>query len=297
MKKWSLILAVVLSVNLFSDPKVVLVTGASKGIGRAICEELASHGEVVYGTMRHPDQFDGFEHSAIKIKELDVTRPEQIDHVVSEIISEQGRIDVVVNNAAQLLLGPCEELTVGQVKAQFDTNFFGPFTVIQAVLPQMRAQKQGHIINISSVMSYDPIAGFDAYVASKSALSGLSATMASYMGQFGIKVSIVEPGPVKTSFTKTLEKGERHLENNPYEAFTDNLVSLCYQRQPFGQSPEEVAQLVTRITQTEHPKLRYQTDLSSVQRAQKSLVDITGCQSIDAKQSMVKELFVPHIDE
>lgn len=297
MKKWAFIVAIALSVNLFCEAKVVLVTGASRGLGRAICEDLASKEAVVYGTMRHPDEFDGFNNSTIKIKELDVTNPEQIQSVISEIVSEQGRLDVVINNAAYLLLGPCEELSLEQVKAQFDTNFFGAFSVMQAALPQMRAQKSGHIINISSSMSYDPVSGFDAYAASKAALEGLSSSMAGYLDQFGIQISLVEPGPVKTDFAKTLEKGERSLENNPYAAFTENLASWCYQMQPLGQEPKEVAQLITRITQSEHPKLRYQTDLKSVQRAQKCLVDITGCQNVHERQSLIKELFEPHIDE
>ena len=143
-----------LPLKAFSAPKVALVTGSSKGIGKAICEQLADRGDIVYGTMRTPDRFDGFNNEKIKIKELDVTRPEQIESLVSEIISEQGRIDVVINNAGYLLLGPCELTNLDQVKAQFETNFFGCFSVIQAVLPQMRSQLSGHIINISSTSGF-----------------------------------------------------------------------------------------------------------------------------------------------
>lgn len=296
MKKLLMALLLALPVSLYCQPKVVLVTGSSKGIGRAICEELAQKGDIVYGTMRHADGFKGFYNKSIKVKELDVTKPEQIKNIVSEIISEQGKIDVLVNNAGFLLLGPCEKITLEQAKAQFETNFFGAFSLMQEVLPHMREQKKGHIINISSTSGFDPVSGFDVYAASKYALEGLSGAMVGYLGQFGIHISLIEPGPVKTALTHSMELGERQLENNPYQAFTENLTSWYLERVKSAQEANEVAELISRVMTQERPKLRYQTDLNSVKRAQNHLVDITGSAGLNAKQTFVQELFAAHID-
>ena len=241
--------------------------------------------------MRSPETFDGFENKSIKIKKLDVTKVDQIESVVSEVISEQGRIDVVVNNAGYLLLGPCELTDLEQAKAQFDTNFFGTFSMMQAVLPQMRAQNSGHIVNISSTSGFDPFVGLDMYAASKCALEGLSSAMAGYLNQFGVHISLIEPGPVKTEINQAMTRGSRVPENNPYEKFQKNLVVLLASRQKTAQKPQEVAELVEKVIFQESPKLRYQTNLSGVQRAQNNLVDITGCSTLDVKQSLTKELF------
>ncbi|MCH9633141.1 MAG: 3-phenylpropionate-dihydrodiol/cinnamic acid-dihydrodiol dehydrogenase [Chlamydiae bacterium] len=275
----------------FCENKVVLVTGSSKGIGKAICEQLADKGEIVYGTMRSPDAFDGFKNEKIKVKELDVTKPQQIESIISEIVSEQGRIDVVINNAGYLLLGPCELTDLDQVKSQFDTNFFGSLSVIQAVLPQMRAQSSGHIINMSSTSGFDPIGGFDIYSASKYALEGLTGSMAGYLNQFGINISLIEPGPVKTEITSGMEQGRRVLEDNPYEKFQKNLVSWFQGKIKLSQNPQEVAELVEKVVSQESPKLRYQTNLNGVKRAQNNLVDITGCSTRATKQAFTSELF------
>lgn len=296
MKKLLAIFLLAVCLQLNAESKIVLVTGASKGIGKAISERLASHGHVVYATMRSPKNFKGFSDANIIIKELDVTHSEQIQSVISEIIAEKGRIDVIVNNAGYLLLGPCELLTVDELKAQFDTNFFGAVSMMQAVLPYMREQKSGHIINISSTSGFDPLSGFDGYAASKFALEGMSAAMAGYLNQFGIHISLIEPGPVRTELAEAMIQGSRKIEHNPYEQFNKHLIGWYQSKLKVAQYPDEIAEIVEKAIHEDSPRLRYQTNLIGVKRAQDNLVDITGNNALITKQQFVKELFDHPID-
>lgn len=296
MKKLSFILALFCPLFLFSDPQVVLVTGASKGIGKAVCEKLAEKGHIVYATMRSPDKFPGFVNSSIRIKALDVTCEEQLKKVVEEVIAEQKKIDVLVNNAGVLSISPCETFTLTEAKDQFNINFFGAFSMMQAVLPKMREQKSGKIINITSTSGFDPAIGLDIYAASKSALETLSESMASYLSHFGVHISLIQPGPVKTDMVTSAKKGSVKLENNPYELFQSHLISWYSERLGSGQNPSEIGDLVDKIMSQENPKFRYQTTPGAVKRAQKNLVDITGCENIKNKQIFSNELFERPID-
>lgn len=291
MKKWFLFALFLLPTLAIADSKVVLVTGASKGIGKSICEKLADEGHTVYATMRKPDRFDGFENPSVQVKKLDVTDNQEIEKVVAEIISKENRLDVLVNNAGFVVLGPCEALTMQEARAQFDVNFFGALSMMQAVLPQMRKQKSGRIINVSSTSGFDPAVGLDIYAASKGALECLTESMANYIGHFGIDVSLIQPGPVKTDLILNSQVGTKELEGAPYEKFQAHLLQWYHGRLKRGQEPEEIGDLVSRVITQEKTKLRYQTSLSAVKRAQKNLVDITGCDSLTPKQLFANEMF------
>ena len=167
---------------------------------------------------------------------------------------------------------------------------------MQAVLPQMREQQSGRIINISSTSGFDPAIGLDMYAASKNALEALSESMASYLPHFGIEISLIQPGLVKTDLMAHSIEGTRSLAENPYEKFQEHLLQWYNERLDNGQDPHEVAELVEKIMLQKKPKLRYQSNLNAVKRAQKNLVDISGCDTLSPKQVFSNELFEKAID-
>lgn len=178
-----------------------LITGVSTGLGRALAEAVLSRGEVVIGTLRKREQLAEFEALApgrAIAKLLDVTDRERVYASVTQAIQAAGGIDVVVNNAGYGLSGAAEEVSDSEIRHQMETNFFGLVAVTQAALPFMRAQKHGHIVNISSVAGYKGILGMSIYSASKFAVEGFSEGLAAEAGHLGIKVTIVEPGAFRT---------------------------------------------------------------------------------------------------
>ena len=178
-----------------------LITGVSTGLGRALAEAVLSRGEAVIGTLRKREQLAEFEALApgrAIAKLLDVTDRERVYAGVTQAIQAVGGIDVVVNNAGYGLSGAAEEVSDSEIRHQMETNFFGLVAVTQAALPFMRAQKHGHIVNISSVAGYKGILGMSIYSASKFAVEGFSEGLAAEAGHLGIKVTIVEPGAFRT---------------------------------------------------------------------------------------------------
>src|SRR5215218_1625811 len=187
---------------------VAVVTGSSSGIGFETSLLLARNGFYTYATMRDPDKSkkEGMinvanrERLPLQVIPLDVTGDKSVKEAVDKIATEQEKIDVLVNNAGYLLLGPLEELSIEEFKEQFETNFFGVIRLTQAVLPIMRRHKEGIIVNISSIAGRIGFPLSSAYVSSKFALEGLSESMAYEVEQFRIKVILVEPGVIKTNF-------------------------------------------------------------------------------------------------
>ena len=183
--------------------KVWLITGISSGLGEALAAHVISKGDLVAGTFRKEEQAASFNEQyaskALGIV-LDVTDTEAIDAAVKKVISAYGRIDVVVNNAGIGFAGAVEETSIDEVRKVFEANFFGSLAVTQKVLPQMRLQKSGHIIQISSHGGVKAFAGFGIYNASKFALEGFSEALAQEVAPLGIKLTIVEPGPFRTKF-------------------------------------------------------------------------------------------------
>jgi len=178
-----------------------LITGVSTGLGRALAEAVLSRGEAVIGTLRKREQLAEFEALApgrAIAKLLDVTDRERVYAGVTQAIQAAGGIDVVVNNAGYGLSGAAEEVSDSEIRHQMETNFFGLVAVTQAALPFMRAQKRGHVVNISSVAGYKGILGMSIYSASKFAVEGFSEGLAAEAGHLGIKVTIVEPGAFRT---------------------------------------------------------------------------------------------------
>ena len=201
-----------------SENKVWFITGTSSGFGRILAEEILAKGDKVVATARKPevlaDLVDKYPDTARAVK-LDVTNSEDVKNSIGEAIKEFGRIDVLVNNAGYALVGAIEEASGEQIKQQFDTNVFGVLNVTREVLPILREQKSGHIVNISSVVGFTAMPSLGIYSASKFALEGLSEALAAEAAPHGIKTMLVEPGPF---YTGGVERA----------VFADNLLPQAY---------------------------------------------------------------------
>lgn len=185
------------------EKKVWFITGCSTGFGRCLTEELLKANQVVVATARNPKSLEDlvlkYPDQIFPLK-LDVTNMNEIENAVKSAFAKYGKIDVLVNNAGYGIIGAIEEVSEAETKRIFDTNVFGLIEVTKTILPYMRKQKSGHILNISSVAGFTSTPGFGIYNATKFAVEGLSEALAGEVSAFGIKVIIIEPGPFKTDF-------------------------------------------------------------------------------------------------
>lgn len=231
--------------------KVALVTGASSGIGRAVASRLAADGFQVFGTSRKgaaasPD--------GIEMLALDVCSDESVASCVAALLQRTGRLDVLVNNAGYLLGGAVEEASMAEAKAQFETNFFGAFRLIKAVLPTMRAQKSGRIVNITSLAGVVPLPFWGFYNASKFALEGLTETLRYEVKSLGISVSAIEAGLIKTRFYTDDRKTSAIAAYEPsHRRFRKKMAEFEVK----APGPEVVAAAVSKAVAAAHPALRY----------------------------------------
>ncbi|HSF00203.1 MAG TPA: SDR family oxidoreductase [Nitrososphaeraceae archaeon] len=248
------------------NKKIAIVTGSSSGIGLETSLLLARNGFYTYVTMRNLDKSKAItnlkqkEKLSLEVLQLDVTTDESVKEAINKIINEQERIDVLVNNAGYALVGPFEELSIEEFKEQFETNVFGVIRVTQAVLPIMRRQRCGTIVNISSIAGKIGFPLTSAYVSSKFALEGLSESMAYEVEQFGIKVILIEPGVIKTNFDNNLKIGKRVTidHNSSYAEMTQKRISRFKPRFESGSPPIEVAKVILKaITSKNLSELRY----------------------------------------
>jgi len=233
--------------------KVILVTGGSSGLGKSICVRLAGQGHTVYGTSRkaQPEEItDGF-----RMVQMDVTDDASVQKAVAGVLARESRIDVLVNNAGLGIQGPVEDISPELAQRLFDTNVWGPHRVWCAVLPTMRKQGSGLIINISSVAANFglPYRGF--YSASKAALDRLSEALSTEVDRFGIHVVTVQPGEFNTTIGDSRLRPENISEaHRPgYEKAMEVLGGSMH----YSRDPDELAQVVERIIQTKEPRTRY----------------------------------------
>ena len=199
--------------------RIILVTGASAGIGREAALLLAREGHAVYAGARRLDRLQELAEHGIRPVEMDVTRSGDNERAVSRIIEEEGRIDVLINNAGFGLYGPVEDIPLDDARYQFEVNLFGLAHLTQLVLPHMRAQRSGRIINVSSVVGkiFVPLGAW--YVATKHALEGWSDCLRLETAPFNIQVVLVEPGAIKTEFIDvTRERLNEYYEDTAYKA-------------------------------------------------------------------------------
>jgi NAD(P)-dependent dehydrogenase (short-subunit alcohol dehydrogenase family) len=183
-----------------TTPKVWFITGVSRGFGKALAEAVLADGDIVIGTSRDGSSTIPDAGGNLHLLPLEITDARAIGPTIERAIALRGRLDVIVNNAGYGLLGSIEEANEDQVAHLFDVNFHGPRRIIQAVLPQLRRQKSGHIINITSIAGLAPGAGSGFYAAAKFAVEGLSQSLAQEVAPLGIKVTLVEPGAFRTDF-------------------------------------------------------------------------------------------------
>ena len=244
--------------------KVAVVTGTSTGIGYETSLMLARNGFITYATMRNLNKSENIKLIATKeklpihVKQLDVTDDASVKNAVQTILSEIGRIDVLVNNAGYVLEGAFEDLSVDEIKAQYETNVFGLIRTTQAVLPTMRKQKSGIIVNISSAAGRFGYPGGSAYISTKFAVEGLSESMAYELEPFGIKVVVVEPGVIRTNIFDSIVVAKKSQDpNSPYTQITQKMASAFEEMMKNASSPELVAKVVLEAVTNENPNFRY----------------------------------------
>ncbi len=248
------------------DKKVALITGASSGFGLLTAVEMAAAGYQVVASMRNLDRRTKLEEalakrnasSAVDIRQLDITDTASIPRVIDEVVASHGRIDVLVNNAGFALAGFLEDISLEELRRQFDTNFFGHVAVTKAVLPVMRRQRSGHIIMIGSISGRcaPPVIG--SYAASKWALEGWSEALRIETQALGIQIVMVEPGSYETDiWTRNAQIGSFALTPDSPNHARGRRFSEHIQKSVHRADPREVAQLILRIAQNPHPRLRY----------------------------------------
>lgn len=236
-----------------NNAKVVLITGASSGIGKSIGEFLTHKGFTVYGTSRNPNRIAN---SQFPLLALDVRNSESIKVCVSEIIQKSGGIDVVINNAGVGITGPLEEIPTSEIKNNFEINFFGPIEVMKAVLPQMRAQKSGLIINITSIAGYMGLPYRSIYSASKGALELITESLRMEVQPFGIHITNVAPG----DFATNIAAGRYHapvIKGSDYEKAYGNVLETINTHVDSGSNPQQMAAAIFKIIETPNPKIHY----------------------------------------
>ena len=233
--------------------KVILITGGSSGIGKAIGEYLHQKGYTVFGTSRNPQKVTN---SVFPLLELDVRNVESIQNAVSEVIQKAGRLDIVINNAGVGITGPLEEIPTQEIKNNFETNFFGPIEVMKAVLPQMRTQKSGLIINITSIAGYMGLPYRSVYSASKGALELITEALRMEVKSFGITICNVAPG----DFATNIAAGRFHaplLNDSAYKNSYGKTLEMMNEHVDQGSNPNEMAQAILKIIQNPSPKIHY----------------------------------------
>ena len=232
--------------------KVIIITGASSGFGKATAEYLDKKGHSVYGLCRNEKQ-----HDSIKYLVADVTKPETVETQVRKIYEIEQRIDVLINNAGMGIGGSLELATDEEIKLQMDTNFMGCVNMCRAVLPYMRKQRSGKIINLSSIGGIMGLPYQGNYSASKFAIEGFSEALSAEIKRFGISVSIIEPGDFSTGFTKNRIQSQATLNDTDYGPVFKNSMSLIEKEENGGLSPEILAKRIGKIVNSKHPRLRY----------------------------------------
>ena len=230
-----------------------MITGGSSGIGKSIGEFLHQKGFVVYGTSRNPEKVLN---SVFPLVALDVRKPETIQAAVAKIIATTGKLDVVINNAGVGITGPLEEIPTAEIKNNFETNFFGPIEVMKAVLPQMRQQKSGLIINVTSIAAYMGLPYRSVYSASKGALELISEGLSMEVKSFGIQITNVAPG----DFATNIASGRFHaplIKGSAYEIPYGNTLKTMDEHVDSGSDPRDMAVVVYNIIESKNPKIHY----------------------------------------
>ena len=233
--------------------KVVLITGASSGIGKSTAKLLSKKGFRVYGTGRNPNINENIGYSLIP---LDVTKSETISLAIDLILEKEGRLDVLVNNAGMGITGPIEDTPTNEMRKVFETNFFGAIDMMKAVMPQMRKQQSGTIINITSIAGYMGLPYRGLYSATKGALDLVSEAARMEVKEFGIQIATIAPGDVATN----IAAGRYHtpvFENSAYRENYQMNLDLMDSHVNGGMNPIKMAEKIHQIINLKHPNVHY----------------------------------------
>ena len=271
--------------NQGQQEKVAVVTGSSSGIGFETSLLLSRNGIYTYATMRNLNKSQQIndvaekENLPLKVLQLDVTDDKSVKDSISQITDESSRIDVLVNNAGYDVMGAVEDISIDEFKSQFETNLFGVIRVTKEVLPIMRNQRAGNIINISSVGGRIGIPLNSAYISSKFALEGLSESMRYELEQFGIDVILIEPGVVKSNFFENADVANNNT-NNTISAYSQLTQNLYEGFEPMLKSnssslPSDVAKIIYKAIESNNREVRYLVgkDAVSIINARQKLSD------------------------
>ena len=242
-----------------TNSRVWFITGCSSGFGRALVDRVLAHGQRVVATARDAtalEELAARHPESCHALALDVTDAAQVKSVIAQTLDSLGRLDVVVNNAGYGLVGAFEELSTEEIEQNFSTNFFGALEVIRVALPTLRAQGGGHIVNISAAATISNYPGFSIYGAAKAALESVSESLALELQPFGIKVTIVQPGPFRTDFVR---RSLRHAENEiaDYDRTSGKfrrLLETMDGKQPGD--PDKAADAIIAAVESDTPPLR-----------------------------------------
>jgi short-subunit dehydrogenase len=266
------------------DQKVAIVTGSSSGIGFETSLTLARNGFHTYATMRNMEgeksklltEVAKNENLQLRAIELDVDNDKSVIDAINTIVEERERIDVLINNAGYALGGALEDSSMDEIKAQFETNFFGAVRATKAVLPVMRRQGAGKIVNITSMGGRITIPLSSSYHGSKFALEGLSESIWYELEPFGIKVILIEPGAVGSNFWKNIKIAKSSSDSNsPYTQFGNKILKAYEQMEQNTISPSVVAKTILDAVTSNNPQLRYVVgeDAAKTLEARKNMSD------------------------
>ena len=247
-----------------NEASTVLVTGASSGIGQATALHLARKGYSIVGTSRSIDRLEGLQRRAsetglsLAAVELDINSGSDVARVLPELIDAHGPIDALVNNAGYGLWGPLEAYSVEDLRSQFETNLFAVVGLIKEVLPGMMSRRRGTIVNVTSVAGRLAMPFHSAYSSSKFALEGLSESLRNEMRPFGVRVALVEPGAVRTSFqsNQVVAPGLEAV-GDTYQPYIDTYRRRHSRFERRGADPESVAKVVHKVIRSRNPALRH----------------------------------------
>jgi NAD(P)-dependent dehydrogenase (short-subunit alcohol dehydrogenase family) len=233
--------------------RVVLITGASSGVGQCSARLLSQRGDKVFGTSRNPASADSI--PGVEMLSLDVRADASVRACVDDVVNRGGRLDVLINNAGYELAGALEELTPEEHRAQFETNFFGVVRMVNAVLPLMRQQKSGLIINVGSLAGLSSIPFLGIYSASKFALEGYTEALRHEVKPFNIHVSMTEAGFLNTPMMKNRQVGASRMTE--YDPWRHRALTAIRSYEEKGPGPELVAETLLEVISSNAPRLRY----------------------------------------
>ena len=231
--------------------RVILITGTSSGFGKSIAEKLHSQGHTVIGTSRNADKLN----TVFKTLKLDINNYDMSKNLIDNIINSYGKIDILINNAGINITGPVETAKMSDIKRVFDTNFFSHINMIQNVLPNMRSNNKGLIINITSIAGYLGLPFWGTYCASKSSFNIIAESLNIELKKYNIDVVNIAPGDYKTEISSN--RVDRPENASPYYDEYINVINSVNRKMTHGRDPNEIAELVSKIINKKNPKINY----------------------------------------